>query len=74
MKKTTITPKRIRKIRGDFTRKEFGHLLKVSDVAVYWWESGKVRPNGPARIVLGMLAGRARAWTLDWLRRNGSQF
>lgn len=69
MAKPVLKPKDIRKTRGDFSREEFAALLQVTSLAIYWWESGKVKPRGPARILLGLLKGRRRQEVLGWMRR-----
>ena len=35
----------VRKLRGDFSFRDFGKLVGVSRTAVYLWENGETMPN-----------------------------
>lgn len=70
MRKVALTPAMIRKIRRPFTRKEFAGMLHVTKQAIYYWEHGTQRPQGPTRCLLGLLRGSMRARIVRWLVRN----
>lgn len=65
--KVRLGPKEIRRIRKQYTRKEFGRLLGITPQAIYLWETGRERPGGPARRLLGILKGQMRNVVLRWL-------
>jgi DNA-binding transcriptional regulator YiaG len=71
MKKVSLSPKEIQKIRKPFTRVAWGRMLGITPQAIYLWEKGRERPSGPARRLLGLLKGQMRRRIVRWLRKIG---
>lgn len=50
-----MTPKDIRKIRGDLSREIFGMLVGTSSVTVWRWEKGEASPEAGSLRLLELL-------------------
>jgi DNA-binding transcriptional regulator YiaG len=67
-----MTPKDIKKIRGDISREEFSLLLGVSSVTLWRWEQGGARPEGASLRLLEILS-KDRKQTITLLSKYAQE-
>jgi len=51
-----MTPKDVKKVRGDFSRAIFAMMIGTSEVTVWRWENGDARPEGASLRLLELMS------------------
>lgn len=51
-----MTPKNIKKVRGDLSRAVFAMMLGTSEVTVWRWENGSSKPEGGTLRLLELMS------------------
>jgi DNA-binding transcriptional regulator YiaG len=64
-----MTPKDVKKVRGDLSRAVFAMMIGTSEVTIWRWENGDAHPEGASLRLLELMQGH-RKETIQLLSKH----